>query len=152
MPRQNFISKDFFVNVSEQDARLSLLKLTQYSPSLKFIKENPLSQSFRYLYQPTDSKKHYQLDISLLPLDQSYTQVCLHLAYTNGQALTTDAGARTIIMVFEQAIQALLRGDLASPLLQPTAQPHKSWKGWNQLFNMPIASWLLNRKKRIANI
>jgi hypothetical protein len=149
MPRQNFISKDFFANISEQDARLSLLQLTQYSPALKFIKENTLTQSFRFLYQPTESKKHYQLDISLLPLDSTYTQVCLHLAYTNGQALTTDAGAKTILMVFEQAIQALMRGETASPLLQPTV---KANKGWNQWFSIPITSWLLNQKKRIANI
>lgn len=152
MPRQNFISKDFFVNVSEQDARLGLLKLTQYSPSLKFIKENTLTQSFRFLYQPVESKKHYQLDISLLPLDPSCTQVGLHLSYTNGQELTTDAGARTILMVFEQAIQALLRGDITSPLLQPSIKANKGWKSLNHIFNLPISGWLINRKKRVINI
>src|SRR5437868_13582746 len=104
MPRQNFLSKDFFIEVCESEAHRCLLNLSQCSPHIKFVKENALTKAIRFLYQPLDSKKHFQLDISLLPLDNTYTQVVLHLSYTNGQALSTDAGAKTVLLLFEHAV------------------------------------------------
>jgi len=152
MPRQNFLSKDFFVEVSEIEARRCLFNLPQCSPHIKFIKENTLTQSFRFLYQPVDSKKHFQIDISLLPLDNTYTQVGLHLSYTNGQVLTTDAGAKTVLLLFEQAVHAALRGDTSAEVLNPLRETAGKWKGFGQLFSTPVGSWLLGRKKGVANI
>ena len=152
MPRQNFLSKDFFVEVAESEARRSLLNLPHFSPHIKFIKENTLTHSFRYLYQPTDSKKHFQVDISLLPLDNTYTQVGLHLAYTNGQVLTTDAGAKTVLQLFEQVIQAALRGDTTTEALIPLKESTGVWKGLGHLFNIPVGNWFFGRKKGVANI
>ena len=152
MPRQNFLTKDFFVDVSEKEARLGLLDLTQCSQHIKFIKENTLTQSFRFLYQPVDGRKHFQVDISLLPLDGNYTQVVIHLAYTNGQELCRDAGAKTVLSLFEQAVQASLRGDTASEVLNPLRETANKWKGIEQLFHLPVTSWFFNRKKGIANI
>lgn len=152
MPRQNFLSKDFFVEVSEIEARRSLLNLSQCSPHIKFIKENAITQSFRFLYQPVDSKKDFQIDISLLPLDTKYTQVGLHLSYTNGQAITTDAGAKTVLLVFEQAVHAALRGDTAAAALSTLSEAAGKWKGLGQLFSAPVGSWLFGRKKGIANV
>jgi hypothetical protein len=152
MPRQNFLSKDFFVEVSESEARRSLLNLTQYSPHIKFIKENTLTHSFRFLYQPLDSKKHFQIDISLLPLDNTFTQVGLHLAYTNGQVLTTDAGAKTVLLLFEHTVHAALRGDTTEATLNPLKESFGMRKGLGQFFNTPVGSWLFGRKKGIANI
>ena len=152
MPRQNFLSKDFFVEVAESEARRCLFTLPQCSPHIKFIKENTLTQSMRFLYQPIDGKKHFQIDISLLPLDNTYTQVGLHLSYTNGQVLTTDAGAKTVLLLFEQAIHAALRGDVLASELTALKEGAIKWKGFGQLFSSPVGSWLFGRKKGVANI
>jgi hypothetical protein len=152
MPRQNFLSKDFFIEVSESEAHRCLLNLPQCSPHIKFVKENALTKAIRFLYQPLDSKKHFQLDISLLPLDNTYTQVVLHLSYTNGQALSTDAGAKTVLLLFEHAVHAALRGDTASEILNPLRETAGKWKGFGQLFNIPVSNWLFGRRKNMANI
>lgn len=152
MPRQNFLSKDFFVEVDETEARRCLLNLPQCSPHIKFIQQNPVTKAIRFLYQPLDSKKHFQVDISLLPLDNTYTQVGLHLAYTNGQALSTDAGAKTVLLLFEQAIHAALRGDINSAVLSSLRETEGKWKGLGQLFSFPAASWFFGRRKNMANI
>lgn len=150
MPRQNFLSKDFFVEVAETEARRSLMNLPQCSPHIKFIKENPLTQTLRFLYQSADSKKHFQIDISLLPLDSTYTQVGLHLSYTNGQALSTDAGAKTVLLLFEQAVHAALRGEVTATEFHLLKEATGRWKGFGQLFSTP--GWLFGRKKGIANM
>jgi len=152
MPRQNFLSKDFFVEVEETEARRCLLTLPQCSPHITFIKENALTQSLRFLYQPIDSKKHFQIDISLLPLDNTFTQVGLHLCYTNGQALHADAGAKTVLLLFEQAVHAALRGDVSASELNLLKEGAIKWRGFGQLFGSPMGSWFFGRKKGIANI
>lgn len=152
MPRQNFLSKDFFVEVSETEARQSLLNLSDCCSHIKFIKENALTQSLRFLYQPTDSKKHFQIDISLLPLDNKFTQVGLHLSYTNGQALTIDAGAKTVLLLFEQAVHAALRGDTSALAFNSLREAGGKRKGLGQLFSTPVGNWFFGRKKGVANI
>ena len=152
MPRQNFLTKDFFVDVSEKEARQALLNLTLCSPHIKFIKENVLTHSFRFLYQPIDGKKHFQIDISLIPLDNNYTQNVIHLSYTNGQALTRDAGAKTVLLLFEQAVYASLRGDTSSEALSPLRETTVKWRGIGHLLNLQAYSWIFSRKKRVANI
>jgi hypothetical protein len=152
MPRQNFLSKDFFVEVAESEARRSLMNIPQCSPHITFIKENPLTQALRFLYKSADNKKDFQIDISLLPLDNTYTQVGLHLSYTSGQALTTDAGAKTVLLLFEQAIHAALRGDVSATEFNLLEEEAVKWKGFGQLFSIPVGNWLFGRKKRIANI
>jgi hypothetical protein len=152
MPRQNFLTKDFFVAVCEKEARQGLLQLTQCSQHIKFIKENTLTQSFRFLYQPVDRKRHFQIDISLLPLDGNYTQIVIHLSYTNGQELTRDAGAKTVLLLFEQAVQASLRGDTAAEVLSPLRESAAKRKGLSHLFNLQLANWFVSRKKGMANI
>src|SRR5688572_20684857 len=152
MPRQNFLSKDFFVEVSEFEARRSLLNLPQCCQHVKFVKENAVTKAFRFLYQPLDSKKHFQIDISLLPLDNTYTQVGLHLSYTNGQTLTTDAGAKTVMLLFEQAVHAALRGDTTATALNPSREAAGKWKGFGQLFSSPVSNWFLGRKKNVASL
>lgn len=150
MPRQNFLSKDFFVEVAETEARRCLMNLPQCSPHIQFIKENPLTQSLRYLYQSADSRKHFQIDISLLPLDNTYTQVGLHLSYTNGQALSTDAGAKTVLLLFEQAVHAALRGDVTASVFHSLEEVTGKRRGFGQLFS--TSGWFFGRKKGIANI
>ncbi|ANE52718.1 hypothetical protein [Flavisolibacter tropicus] len=152
MPRQNFLSKDFFVEVEETEARRCLLTLPQCSPHIQFIQENAVNKAICFLYQPSDSKKHFQVSISLLPLDNTYTQVALHLSYTNGQAISTDAGAKTVLLLFEQAIHAALRGDINSAALSSLRETSGKWKGLGQLFSFPTSSWFFGRRKDMANI
>jgi hypothetical protein len=112
MPRQTFLSKEFFINSSEKHAKLSLLSLPQLVGDIKFVSENRLTKSLRFLFQNITEKKNYQVDVSLLPLDDNYTQVNLHVSYTNEQAFVHDNSIRYALINFQDAIYAALKGDI----------------------------------------
>jgi hypothetical protein len=152
MPRQNFISKEFFVNVEENGARNSLLSLIHCSQSIKFIKENTLTNSFRFLYQPLESKRNYQIDIAILPLDNSYSQINLHLSYPSGQAIHADTHIKSTLLLFEQLVYAGVKGKASEVMTTELEQNPNKWKSLFQMFNWSINAMIMGRKKRIVNL
>ena len=52
MPRQNFISKDFFVPASEKDTRQSLLEIPGFEGMIKFKEENKTLQRIFFIRTP----------------------------------------------------------------------------------------------------
>jgi len=150
MPRQNFISKEFFVNVSEANSRVALLSLKQCSESIKFVKENSVTQAFRFLYQPKESRKSYQIDISLLPLDLSYTQVSLHLSYPDGKAIHTDVHIKSTLLLFEQLIYAGVKGNISDIIETSNVDTTRTRK-----FSLPFLHWgdlFFGKKKRVIHL
>jgi hypothetical protein len=109
MPRQNFLSKDFFVRASEQEIKQVMLSIPSFAKHIRFVQENKLVDSFRFSYQLPEKKQHL-LDISLLPLDDQFTSVSMHVSYTNGQAFYSDPDLSLALHDFESAIQAGLKG------------------------------------------
>jgi hypothetical protein len=111
MPRQNFLSSDFFARTNEAIAKQALTKIPEHLPNIQFLKENALVQSMRFLYVHPDKQVHNYIDVSLLSLDDQYVRFSLHASYTNGQAFYTDPDISNALHNFEQAVQASLSND-----------------------------------------
>jgi len=139
MPRQNFLSSDFFVSASEWEAKQAVESIPAHLSNIKLLKSNPLTQSMRFLYEHPDKLLHNYMDVSILKLDEQYIRFSLHASYTNGQAFYTDPQISYALYQFEQAVHAAIKKDFAS--LQQSEKPQKKQ-----------TSYLLNAFTSIADI
>src|SRR5215218_8252212 len=114
MTRKNFISKEFFVNATEQQTHQTLFEIPQYIANIKLVEKHTPAHTVKFLYERQEANLQYFVDVSLLPLDQDYTSVCLHITYANGQVFTKDSNIILSLNNFESAIQAALKGNLAN--------------------------------------
>ena len=112
MPKQMHFSKDFFVNASEEEARNHILHLPDSISNIKFVEENPVRHSFRFVYERTaESPEEYNyIDVSLLPLNVHQTRVTLHGSYVNGGMFQKDFKISNALCNFESAVQAVIKG------------------------------------------
>jgi hypothetical protein len=129
MSRQNFISKEFFVNASEQDTQQLLLQLPHFVPAIKLAKKPVTVFTTDFIYQRSNGDHHVM--VSLLPLDHLYTNVTLHVSYANGAVFYKDQTINNSINNFEAAIHNALKGNLAH--FQPQEVPIKTHKKIIQL-------------------
>ena len=114
MPKQLHLSKDFFVNASEEQARQHILHLPNCVTNIKFVEENPVRRSFRFLYErpaETPGENNY-IDVSLLPLNVHQTRVTLHGSYINGNLFYKDFKVNNALCNFESAIHAVVKGTI----------------------------------------
>jgi len=114
MARKNFISKEFFVNATEQQTHKTLFDIPQFVGNIKLVNKHTPAHTIKFLYQKNEVNLQYHVDVSLLPLDQNCTSVCLHISYTNGQVFNKDSHIINSLNNFESAIQSALKGSLAS--------------------------------------
>lgn len=124
MTRKNFISKEFFVDATEQQTQETLFGIPQFVGNIKLVNKHTPAHTIKFLYEKEEANLQYHVDVSLLPLDQNCTSVCLHISYTNGQVFTKDSHIIHSLNNFESAIQSALKGNLDS--YQPL--PHKQSK------------------------
>lgn len=110
MPRQNFISKDFFVNATEEETRQSIKGLPGFVPNVKLVMENKVIPTVKFLYERPGEEKHHHVDVSVLPLTDMYTRVTLHVSYASGHAFNKDPYINNALQNFESAIHAALGG------------------------------------------
>jgi len=120
MNRKNFISKEFFVNATEQQTHETLFDIPQYIGNIKLVNKHTPAHTVKFLYERDEADLQYHVDVSLLPLDQNCTSVCLHITYANGQVFTKDSNIIHSLNNFESAIQYALKGNLAD--YQPLPQ------------------------------
>ena len=114
MARKNFISKEFFVNATEQQTHKTLFDIPQFVGNIKLVNKHTPAHTIKFLYEKNEVNLQYHVDVSLLPLDQNCTSVCLHISYTNGQVFNKDSHIINSLNNFESAIQSALKGNLAS--------------------------------------
>lgn len=112
MPRQTFITKDFFVNASEKKAKQIIFSIPSFFTSIKFIEENNRLHSIRFLYEKNNGKSPANIDVSLLPLNEDQTKITLHVSYLNGAFFYKDEYMLNALNNFESAIYAGLTGNL----------------------------------------
>jgi alkyl hydroperoxide reductase subunit AhpF len=120
MARKNFISKEFFVNATEQQTQDTLFEIPQFVGNIKLVNKHTPAHTIKFLYEREGGDLQYHVDVSLLPLDQQCTSVCLHITYANGQVFTKDSNIIHSLNNFESAIQSALNGSLDS--YQPLPQ------------------------------
>ena len=113
MPRQNFLSRESFVDASEKHAKDSLLAIPAFVPNIRFVSENKMVGSTRFSYEQPVKNTEYFIDVSVLPLNDQFTRVCLHGTHLNGQSFNNDADMAYALHDFEAAMLAALQGDVS---------------------------------------
>jgi hypothetical protein len=110
MPRQNFLTKDFFVHASEHQTNHALREIPGFATQISFAGENTLLQSCRFLYTRAQAESQV-ISVSLLPMNDGHTHVTLHSTYANGHSFTRDPFIANALENFEAALQAALKGE-----------------------------------------
>lgn len=113
MPRQTFITKEFFVNASEIDARQNIMTLPTAISNIKLVAENQKLHSVTFAYERANDVLHH-IAISLLPLNDSHTQIIMHASNANGSYFYNDPYVTNAVVNFEQAICAAVKGNLSA--------------------------------------
>ena len=149
MPRQNFLAKESFVNASETLTRESILSIPVFATNIRLVKENKMLQKMQFMYEQPDSDVNYNIDVSVLPLNDEYTRISLHATHTNGQAFNQDPNMAIALHDFESAVAAALNGDTS--LYQPTTRETKNSKGFVRLaFSIMASVGVLMLKKKLS--
>lgn len=138
MPRQNFLSREAFVEATEIQAKESLLSIPVFVPNIKLIAENTKLQSFKFRYQLPQKNMEYHVDVTVLPLDSQFIRISLHGEHSNGEAFDNDADMVMALHDFESAIEAALKGDVSS--YQPYKPKEKKSKKFLQFTAAFVAS------------
>lgn len=111
MPRQNFLSRESFIDATEKQAKDSLLSIPAFASNIRYVNENRMNESFRFTYEMPVKNIKYSIDVSILPLNEKYTRISLHGRHTNGHTFNNDSDMAIALHDFESAIQAALKGD-----------------------------------------
>ena len=133
MSRQNFLSRDSFVNASEMKTRDSILSLPFHLGHIELLNENKMIDSTRFVYMHLGKQIEYFVDVSVLPLNDQYTRVSLHASHVNGHSFYEDSEMAIALHDFEFAIHATVNGDLAA-LKSNTAEMQREKKTLTQSF------------------
>lgn len=114
MPRQTFLSKDFFVNASEAEAKQHILELPNCVCNIKFVAEDSMRHTLKFLYErPTEDPENYNcIDVCLLPLSVNQTKITLHGSYVHGNVFYNKAQVTNALMNFESAVESLIKGSI----------------------------------------
>lgn len=126
MPRQTYISKDFFVNASEREAKNCILQLPEAVSNIKFVAEDPVRHSLKFVYEGEDELPDNLVDVALLPLSIDQTRVTLYGSYTDGASIYKANEVSSTLQNFETAINAAVKGTLND--FQPRKLKIKSMK------------------------
>lgn len=121
MPRQTYLSKEFFVNASETDVKQHILTLPDCIATIKFVAEDSVRQTMKFLFErPTESPENYNcINVSLLPLNVNQTKITLHGSYVHGSVFQDEAEVQNALLNFESAIEAAIQGSMNDFKLQP---------------------------------
>lgn len=125
MPKQNFLSTDFFVAASEASAKEAALSLPGRHGHITLLREHNLTHSLRYLFEHNHKPLQNYVDLSILPLDNLYVRISLHASYTDGKSFHSDFDIAASLQAFEEALQGALHGTVPnvrvtpSPVLKP---------------------------------
>lgn len=112
MPRQTFISKDFFVNASEEVTKQMLIGLPTYLSNVKLMNQNIQLPSLKFIYERNMESLHQHVNVSILPLSFDYTKITLQVTYLNGHAFRKDSYVSNTLQNFEAAIKASINGSI----------------------------------------
>jgi hypothetical protein len=108
MAKQTILSKDFFVDAPDQPLKQTILSIPQFIDSIKFIGENTLSESVKFLYE--DDSDTHEVTVALRPLTCEQTRVALHVNYADKNTVQNQKQVQNVLDNFESAIHATLNG------------------------------------------
>jgi hypothetical protein len=111
MPTQNFLTTDFFLLSSEEEAKRVLLSLPAHHANITLLRENSIVHSTRFLFENAEKQLQHYIDVSLLPLNDQHVLVKLHGSYTNGKSFNNDPDLAQALKQFEYVLCNLLQKD-----------------------------------------
>src|SRR5215216_1383950 len=129
MPKHLQLSKEFFINAPEQEARQHILHLPDCISNIKFVEENRVRQSMRFVYErleDTAVESDY-IEVSLLPLNVHQTRITLHSTNAGYAAYQKPFKTSNALSNFESAINAVVKGTINE--FQPQQAKAKSPQG-----------------------
>lgn len=112
MPRQNFLTRESFVDATEKKTREMLLTVPQHLPYIQLQSENIQRQSLHFTYEQKAGALPFVMDVTILPLNDQYTRVSFHASYVNGQSFFEDPGMSLALHDFESALHAAIKEEL----------------------------------------
>ncbi|HYO21787.1 MAG TPA: hypothetical protein VER36_05240 [Flavisolibacter sp.] len=138
MPTQSFLSTDFFLLATEEEAKDVVLSLPRFHANISLLKENTLVHSIRFLFEHPEKQIQNYIDVSILPLNDMHVLVKLHGSYTNGKRFHTDPEITSALRQFENAVCSLLKKDdsVTQYADQPTVPPKKSVFSTGSFFSL----------------
>jgi hypothetical protein len=145
MPRQNFLARESFVDATEKQTREIILSIPDYLPHISLVAENKVIDSVRFVYEHTGKGVRYNVDLTVLPLNDQYTRISLHASHTNGHSFYEDPEMAFALHDFEGAIHAAIKGDLSLYYSKATIQ--KSSGGIKSLVEAVLPFFL---KKKLS--
>jgi hypothetical protein len=77
------------------------------------LKDNNLIQAFRFLYEHREKAVQHYIDVTILPLDDSYVRFNLHGSHTNGRGIHADPDISHALQDFEQSVYAAVKNDFS---------------------------------------
>ena len=149
--RHNYLTRESFVPVSEEQARNSLRSIPAFAPHIAFLSENRFTESLRFRYA-LPSGLSIQVDVTVLPLNETYTRVSLHGTYETGQALRDPKEENDLALAlhdFEKAAEAAIRGE-ATGYEPPRPQPGKMRQAASGLTSLFTSIGFLFLGKRLS--
>lgn len=136
--RQNFLSREVFVEATELQAKESLLSIPVFASNISLLKEDAKLHSHRFSYSVPQKAVEYRVDVSVLPLNNHYSRISLHATHLNEEAFDHDTDMAVALHDFESAILAAVKGD--SSLYKPYQPKEKKSKKLIQLAATMVAS------------
>ena len=147
MPRQNFLSRESFVEATEHQAKESILSIPVFASNIRLLAENRVLQTFKFAYQLPLKQVEYHVDVTILPLDNQYTRISLHGRHSNGESFANDAEMAIALHDFESAIRAAVKGDVTSYLpYQPKEKKTKKFIQLAATFMASAGVFILKKK------
>lgn len=113
MPRQTFLSRESFLESSEKRTREVLTLLSEHAANISFVADNRLTGGLRFCYVSRSRNAAYNIDVSVLPLNDQYTRLCLHASHTNEEAFYENPDMAYALHDMEAGIQAMVGGDFS---------------------------------------
>ena len=111
MAGQNYLTRESFVEATELQAKESLLSIPVFAHNIKLMAENEKLQSFKFCYQLPQRNTEYNVDVTILRLNNQYTRISLHGEHRDRKAFENDVDMALALHDFESAIHAALKGD-----------------------------------------
>ena len=136
MPKTLHLSKEFFINAPEQTARQYILQLPECISNIKFVEENRVRQSMRFVYERAEETnvESNLIEVSLLPLNVYQTRITLHSTCSGQPAVRKEFKISNALSNFESAIQAVVKGTINE--YEPQEAKTKSPQGIRYLLGL----------------
>jgi hypothetical protein len=110
MPRQTFLTRETFLESSENKIKELLLSLPNYCDNITYKSENQLTGILLFEFTSAGKKPTYFVSVSILPLNDQYTRVNFHASQADHAAFYENPDMAVALQQIVGSIQALVEG------------------------------------------